>query len=192
MNTLTINISDLEINTSLENTLVTDIESTPAGTYEIIENEIISTNDFKDLILSGSLFSLTTFKNVTFESCTFFGSKIENCTFINCNFTDCKFEFTTMSHCKFNGCNFDGLLWDHTPVTKSTFAYSRLDANTAFFINEDENHLISCEQPQDLTWEQALESELPPPVPQVNCEEVIQLPIKWITEALSRTSKKAA
>ena len=194
MNTLTLNINYLTVNTSLENTQVVDVESTPAGTYEIIENEIITSNDFDSLVISGSLFSLTTFKNVNFESCTFFGSKIENCTFINCSFVGCKFEFTTISHSKFNKCNFESVLWDHSPLSKSTIAHCDLDANTAFFISEDENHVVGCTSPQEMTWEEALGNEamgdggFPPPIPEEATDNTVQLPIAWLTEDF----KKAA
>ncbi|WP_372653443.1 pentapeptide repeat-containing protein [Halobacteriovorax sp.] len=135
-------------------------ESQMDAKYEVIENMIVNTKEFKGLSISGSLFSLTTFKNVTFESCVFYGSKIENCKFVNCNFIDCEFQFTSVSHCKFNGTSLENCKWDYSPIKRTEFNFSYLCAVTMHYSSlESNNSHSSCTSNADLTWEQALVAE---------------------------------
>jgi uncharacterized protein YjbI with pentapeptide repeats len=158
MNTLTQFIdSQLSLTHHLTTEKEMGIEEAKAcGQYEIIENEIIESKDFKDLAVSGSLFSLTTFTNVTFESCVFYASKMENCTFINCTFVNCKFEFTQMQHCQFNRCKMEDTIWTASPMKKCTLSFCEYDHKFSYFFNEEENRTFECSELEPLTWEDVL------------------------------------
>lgn len=138
-------------------------EAAATGLYEIIENEEISSRHFKGLAVSGSLFSLTTFTEVTFESCVFYASKFENCTFINCKFIDCKFDFTGLQHCRFNRCTLEDSTFSVSPIKKCSLVFSEFDHKFAYYLNKDENKVVSCTELEPLTWEEALELELTDP-----------------------------
>ncbi|PIK14055.1 pentapeptide repeat-containing protein [Halobacteriovorax sp. JY17] len=125
--------------------------------YEVIENMVINTKEFKGLSISGSLFSLTTFKNVTFESCVFYGSKIENCKFVNCNFINCEFKFTNIMHSNFTGTRIENCKWDYSPIKKTQFNFCYLCAVTMHFSSSESNNThSSCTSNFDLSWDQAL------------------------------------
>lgn len=134
-------------------------EAKAEGQYEIIENEIIESQNFKDLAVSGSLFSLTTFTNVTFESCVFYASKMENCTFINCTFIDCKFEFSQLQHCQFNRCKMEDTIWTASPMKKCTLAFCEYDHKFSYYFNPEENRAFECTESEPLTWEDVLENQ---------------------------------
>lgn len=195
MNTLTQYINNLDANLSLVKTKVIDTESKHDGTYEVIENECITSRNFNNLVVSGSLFSLTTFTEVSFQSCTFFGTKIENCMFINCTFSNCKFEFTNIEHTKFNKCEFENTLWELTPVNKSTLSFCKFDANTNYFIKEERNTIINCEMPRELGWDEVMNDTLPP-IPTEDSkadnkeEKTAVLHISKFMDALTETVKQ--
>jgi uncharacterized protein YjbI with pentapeptide repeats len=191
MNTLTQYINNLDADLSLIESKVIDTDSKHDGTYEVIENECITSRTFNDLVVSGSLFSLTTFNGVSFQSCTFFGTKIENCTFVNCTFNNCKFEFTNIEHTIFNRCEFENTLWELTPVNKSTLSFCKLDANTQYFIKEEANTLVNCQTPRALEWDEVMENTLPPlPSQDSNQEDTAVLHISKFMEALTDTVKQ--
>ena len=195
MNTLTRQINNLELHFSQERTDMIDEPSECAGTYEVIENETLRSSNFNSLVVSGSLFSLTTFTSVSFESCTFFATQIENCTFVNCNFDNCIFEFSNLAHSKFNHCNFTNTKWDMATLRKSTFSFCNLDTSTHHYTSKGHNNIFNCKYPEELSWEQVLESPLPP-IPSLketeSSEEVTQeLPVSRIVDALTKVLKAA-
>jgi hypothetical protein len=198
MNTLTMKINDLDLNFSQEQSGLVDGHSEGTGMYEVIENEVLRSSHFNDLVISGSLFSLTTFIEVSFESCTFFASKIENCTFINCKFENCTFEFSSIEHTKFNRCSFENTLWDMTFLKKAAFSFCSLDANTNFFLGKEENAAYECQSPQELSWEEVLapaatptSQEVLPPIPSEEDGETAILHIDRLRDALTSFLKVA-
>jgi len=130
--------------TLTDRTTTLEIAKLSSEKYEIIENELIESCNFKELTISGSLFSLTLLKNVTFQSCVFFASKIENCEFFGCHFDECEFQFTGIDHCNFAASSFENCKWDLSPIKKSIFISSFLDEKTAFAVSREENSLQSC------------------------------------------------
>ncbi len=137
--------------------------------YEVIENEVLASCNFKELTISGSLFSLTTFKNVTFESCVFFASKLENCHFLNCKFLNCDFQFTSIEHCNLKATSFRNCKWDITPLRKNIFENCLLDDKTFYFTTKSNslNKLVNCQRHDNLVH-QNKKTEPPfslPPLP---------------------------
>ena len=119
--------------------------NTNKHTYEVIENEMITSQNYSNISFSGALLSLTVFKNVTFSSCAFFGCKLENCQFISCKFENCTFQFSSVEYCDFHSASFENCRWDISPIRSSLFSRCWLDHLTRYFAHKEKNKLLNCQ-----------------------------------------------
>lgn len=129
-----------------KNTLHTD-------TYEIVENEVLTAQNYKDLTVSGSLFSLTLFKNVTFDSCAFYATKFINCEFVGCKFANCTFQFSHISETDFHSCTFEDNLWTVSSISKSYLSSCFVDLKTSYHLMKEDNVARDCFTSKTPTWE---------------------------------------
>ena len=129
-------------------------------TYEVVENESLTNENYSRLVVSGSLFSLTLFKKVSFDSCVFFASKFENCEFVACNFLDCTIQFSTFINCSFVGCKFKNVTWDLSHIRKSCLEDCFIDAKTSYFLMREDNMVKNCFTNRKLTWEELEKTEI--------------------------------
>ena len=142
MKTLTNLISPFQTNT-----LRTD-------TYEVIENEVVTAQIYKDLNVSGSLFSKTLFKGVTFDSCAFYATNFIECEFVGCNFKNCTFQFSHFEKVDFDGCEFINNSWIVSSISKSILSTCFVDRKTSYYLMREDNAIFNCFASRTLTWDE--------------------------------------
>jgi uncharacterized protein YjbI with pentapeptide repeats len=126
--------------------------------YEVISDETIDNETFKDMVISGALLENTEFSAVTFINCSFYSMKLSGCNFKGCCFQNCKFEFSTISNCNFISTSFVGNHWDISTVQSNSLQYSELDHRAAYAFSKADNKLENCFNEKLPEWHQVLKT----------------------------------
>jgi uncharacterized protein YjbI with pentapeptide repeats len=120
-------------------------ELNSADSYQLINDEHLSSIVVSAQVLAGSRIVLSTYSQVVFVDCVFYACEFQGVTFDNCIFVNCSFEFSHIRRSEFKNCNFEDCSWKATSTTNTVYSDCDLDNGLTSITSFGRNKIQSSE-----------------------------------------------